>query len=162
MMFRTGNNKVYDTTANFTNFDPIILKGVIAISWDSGQAKIGNGSTRWSSLDYIGGTTIGPKYVESGSPTNCEIPRYSSSSDMWEYTLHGAIDTATNWSSNSSVFPTFAILIEVDDVSAPTERIKISDGITSQNNIPWIWFDFANFPTGYTPYYNGTTIDLIS
>jgi hypothetical protein len=159
MFYVTGRYVVIETSTNFVLFDPIILNGVIAVSTDTGQIKIGNGTTRWSSLAYSGSSAIGSKLIVSRTPVNHEIPRYSNLSDKWEYSLHGYVDTITNWESNNDTFPTFCLMIEKDDLlDTPTGRIKVSDGKTPSYEIPWVWFNFSEFPSGYAPYYNGTTI----
>ncbi|MFA5760455.1 MAG: hypothetical protein WC877_01680 [Dehalococcoidales bacterium] len=163
-MFRTSQNIYPDYLANFTRFDPIIFKGVIAVNIDDGDGrqKIGDGITHWSSLTYVGGTTIGNIPVQSGTPVNNQLVRYEDLYGTFRYTLQGKIDSETNWSTVDDVFPTFCLLIETDDISDdPTGRIKISDGVTQSNLIPWVWFNFDDFPTGYSLEYNGTDFDYV-
>lgn len=151
-----------DEVANFTLYDPIIPKGTIAVNTDEGdgRAKIGDGVNNWSDLPYIGGSTIGVVPVPTTMPVNNEMLRYSDLASSFVYTLQGMVDTQTNWETNNDVFPSFCILIETDDITDEvTGRVKFSDGVTTQDQIPWIWFNYDDWPTGYGIYYNGTTID---
>lgn len=45
-----------DTSTNWINNNPILLQGEFGYELDTGYAKIGDGSTPWSSLIYFGGT----------------------------------------------------------------------------------------------------------
>lgn len=151
-----------DEVSNFTLYDPIIPKGTIAVNTDEGdgRAKIGDGVNNWSDLPYIGGSTIGVVPVPTTMPVNNEMLRYSDLASSFVYTLQGMVDTQTNWETNNDVFPSFCILIETDDITDEvTGRVKFSDGVTTQDQIPWIWFNYDDWPTGYGIYYNGTTID---
>jgi len=163
-MFRTPQNIFPDYLANFVAFDPIVPKGVIAVNIDEddGRAKVGDGFTHWSSLGYIGSSVIevGGKSFPSTVPTNHQLIRFNSTLDKWDYTLQGYIDIESNWISNNEIFPTFAILIETDDsTNDVTGRIKVSDGITPQDEIPWVGFNYSDWPTNYSPYYNGASLD---
>lgn len=54
----TTNAKVLfrrDTAANWTSANPTLEAGEIGFETDTGQFKIGDGSTAWGSLDYAGG-----------------------------------------------------------------------------------------------------------
>lgn len=42
-----------DTAADWTSENPILLSGEIGYETDTGKFKIGDGSTRWDSLDYL-------------------------------------------------------------------------------------------------------------
>ena len=45
----------YDTAAQWTNENPILLAGEIGIESDTGYIKVGNGSTQWTGLAYVSG-----------------------------------------------------------------------------------------------------------
>lgn len=48
----------YDTEANWRASDPVLLKGEIAISSDkNNQYKVGNGTSKWSTLSYASSST---------------------------------------------------------------------------------------------------------
>ena len=45
-----------DTSSNWTSNNPILLQGEFGYELNTGYAKIGNGQTAWTALDYFGGT----------------------------------------------------------------------------------------------------------
>lgn len=50
---KTRIQQRYDTEANWTSKNPVLLTGELAISSDkNGQYKIGNGTSKWSQLEY--------------------------------------------------------------------------------------------------------------
>lgn len=51
------NSKVQqrnDTAANWKLANPILLRGELGIEYDTGKIKIGDGSSEWTALPYIG------------------------------------------------------------------------------------------------------------
>ena len=44
-----------DTSSNWTSNNPILLQGEFGYELNTGYAKIGDGQTAWTSLDYFGG-----------------------------------------------------------------------------------------------------------
>ena len=78
----------YDTEANWSSINPILLEGEIAISSDKGLFKIGNGTSTWSALSYnnantannatsatkltsSSGSSTQPVYFSDGKPAAC-------------------------------------------------------------------------------------------
>ena len=56
-----------DTSSNWTSNNPILLQGEFGYELNTGYAKIGDGQTAWTSLDYFGGTgPTGPAVAISG------------------------------------------------------------------------------------------------
>ena len=43
-----------DTAANWTNANPVLLKGEMGVETDTGKTKIGNGTDNWTTLKYSG------------------------------------------------------------------------------------------------------------
>ena len=41
-----------DTAANWTSANPILAQGELGVETDTNKAKLGDGSTAWTSLDY--------------------------------------------------------------------------------------------------------------
>lgn len=63
-----------DTAANWTTADPILANGELGYETDTGLAKVGNGSSRWTVLGYFaggggggGGTAAGTSYSPTGT-----------------------------------------------------------------------------------------------
>lgn len=50
-------NKI-DTSSNWATNNPVLLNGEIGIESDTNKIKVGNGTSRWNDLGYIGGGTI--------------------------------------------------------------------------------------------------------
>ena len=44
----------HDTAANWLLVNPVLLRGELGIELDTGKMKIGNGSSVWSALPYLG------------------------------------------------------------------------------------------------------------
>lgn len=67
----------YDTSANWTTNNPILLKGEIGIESDTNKVKIGDGSSTWTSLSYVsylpldGGTVTGDIRISKGKGLKC-------------------------------------------------------------------------------------------
>lgn len=75
----------YDTEANWSSKNPVLLKGEIAFSSDkNGQFKIGDGTNKWSALNYNsvpwGGVTGKPSTFTPSSHTHDD--RYYTESEM--------------------------------------------------------------------------------
>lgn len=46
-----------DTATNWTNEDPVLLAGELAVETDTGKFKVGDGTTIWTSLGYSSGVS---------------------------------------------------------------------------------------------------------
>ena len=44
-----------DTAANWKNNNPVLLSGEFGYETDTGLVKIGDGSSHWNDIDYVGG-----------------------------------------------------------------------------------------------------------
>lgn len=165
-MFRPQDGVMVETSTNWALFDPIIPLGVFAVGSDDSAVKVGNGIDVWSDLSYLGSSAIQGKSVQSSrDPANNEILVFCDAENKWVYRLQGCADTVTAWESSSTVFPTFTLLVEIDDsTTIPTGRFKIADGATSFPTLPWYG---GNIDTGGLLYgesiewngsvFNGTT-----
>lgn len=52
----------YNLASVWSQYNPILLNGEIGIESDTGKAKLGDGITPWSSLDYFITMTVQPRY----------------------------------------------------------------------------------------------------
>lgn len=50
----TRQKQKYDTSINWTSNNPVLLAGEIGIESDTNKFKIGNGTSAWNELDYVG------------------------------------------------------------------------------------------------------------
>lgn len=164
-LFRPFDNVFVETVANFTTHDPIIPYGVFAVNADGSGFKLGDGINTWSNLTYQGSSAIRNKQVQSSrEPANNELLIFCDSTDKWIYRLQHCFDTVSNWESNTSVFPTSTLLIEIDNITQiPTGRFKIGDGATSFPTLPWFGTDFnlSNFNVGESIEFNGNGWDPV-
>lgn len=53
----------YDTSTNWATNNPILLAGEIGVESDTNKIKIGNGTSKWSQLQYVGGDIDFTKFV---------------------------------------------------------------------------------------------------
>ena len=51
----------YDTAANWTANNPLLLAGELGLESDTHNFKLGNGSTLWASLPYVAAGPTGPQ-----------------------------------------------------------------------------------------------------
>ena len=72
-----------DTSNNWSNTDPILASGELAIEVDTNLFKIGDGRTSWRKLPYgglqgprgpVGGSAGGPYYIEASYSTGSNVP----------------------------------------------------------------------------------------
>lgn len=64
-----------DTASDWTSENPVLLEGEAGYELDTGFLKIGDGSTAWTSLDYIGGT--GPSSLSDLTDVSAATPTSS-------------------------------------------------------------------------------------
>ena len=50
----TRQKQKYDTSTNWTTNNPVLLAGELGIESDTNKFKIGNGTSAWNELDYVG------------------------------------------------------------------------------------------------------------
>ena len=162
-LFRPFDNVFVETVANFTAHDPIIPYGVFAVNADGSGFKLGDGINTWSNLTYQGSSAIRNKQVQSSrEPANNELLIFCDSTDKWIYRLQHCFDTVSNWESNTSVFPTSTLLIEIDNITQiPTGRFKIGDGVTSFPTLPWFGTDFLQVILPLVSRLNSMAVDGI-
>ncbi len=75
-----------DTAANWTSTNPTLAAGELGLETDTLKLKLGNGSTAWNSLAYVGAGTAENAvkfdnrklYVQGSAPTSGMV-----SGDLW-------------------------------------------------------------------------------
>lgn len=75
-----------DTAANWTSANPTLASGELGLETDTLKLKLGNGSTAWNSLSYVGAGTAENSvkidgrrlYVQTSAPTSGMV-----SGDLW-------------------------------------------------------------------------------
>ena len=71
----------HDTAANWTLYNPVLLAGEMGIETDTGQFKIGDGTTAWASLAYgglrgptgSGSWTLGTTTIDFGAAPGTNV-----------------------------------------------------------------------------------------
>tara|TARA_B100000287_G_scaffold269290_1_gene253418 strand:+ start:10063 stop:12081 length:2019 start_codon:yes stop_codon:yes gene_type:complete len=79
-----------DTASNWTSANPVLLTGEIGIESDTGKAKLGDGSTAWSSLGY---TAFGGLPKTGGTMTGAILGDNSTSASTPGYAFDGDANT---------------------------------------------------------------------
>jgi hypothetical protein len=93
-----------DTSSNWTSNNPILLQGEFGYELNTGYAKIGDGQTAWTALDYFGGT--GPTGLTgvTGS-TGSGVPAGGSAGQFLVKASNSDYDTAWTSSLASNIPP---------------------------------------------------------
>jgi hypothetical protein len=93
-----------DTSSNWTSNNPILLQGEFGYELNTGYAKIGDGQTAWTALDYFGGTGPTGSTGVTGS-TGFGVPTGGSSGQFLVKSSDTDYDTAWTASLVSDVPP---------------------------------------------------------
>lgn len=127
----------YDTEANWTSNNPVLLVGEMAVSSDkNGQFKIGNGTSKWSQLAYnqIPWTSVTGRPTSLKNPTALNIQFNGVAQDPYDGSVArtynitaAAIGAATSGHSHSAATTTTAGLLTAADK-------KKLDGIAANAN----------------------------
>jgi hypothetical protein len=113
------------TAANWTSTNPTLSVGELAFETDTGKVKVGNGSTAWTSLPYVGAVT-GVSDTEIGyldgvtSAIQTQLDAKASSSDLSTHAsdttnVHGIADTSALETQTGAQSKVDALEIEVKD-----------------------------------------------
>jgi len=95
-----------DTASNWTSNDPTLAAGELGIETDTGQYKIGDGSTAWSSLSY-GIGVLGTNFIDAkgdlilGTADNT-IARLGVGSNGQVLVADSSTTTGVKWSSSDA------------------------------------------------------------
>lgn len=160
-----------DTAANWTGTNPTLAAGEPGFETNTGKFKVGDGSTAWNSLGYIGGPGTGVTSLDSISGavtlhagTNIAITDNSpgagqiniattgvagtigSTSLVYRYTVTGSakasIDTGVDTPNAGSNDWTNCDLLEVFVYGRTDEAVVASDGIIIFNNDASAIYDY--------------------
>jgi hypothetical protein len=140
------------TAAEWDSNSTIVLaEGEIGVEYNTGKAKVGDGTSAWSALPYIGGGGGGD--AENGLPaggTAGQVLTKDSTDDYdtsWTSTLEGNAvafktrrDTQANWASNNTV------------LAAGEQGYETDTGLTKHGDGTTAWNLLAYSATGTTTY----------
>lgn len=161
-MMRPTQCQIFLTDAEWADLDPVVPANVYAVSFDTVRSKLGDGSTRWSSLPFSTSILIVNKSVQtSREPVDEEMLLFCASEDKWLFKLIGCILSQTNFTgAATTVYPKYALIVEKDNSTGiPTGRFKIADGVNELGNIHWAGpIDLTDLaPVGFV---NGDSIEF--
>jgi hypothetical protein len=116
-----------DTSANWVSVNPVLAQGEVGVETDTGNAKIGNGTTYWNSLAYWdtgGGTgSINSVFGRTGTVT--------AQSGDYTYSQVGA-DASGSASTAQSNAETYASGL----ISAETSRAETAEALLAPKASP--------------------------
>lgn len=102
-----------DTAANWTSVNPTLTAGEFGYETDTGKVKIGNGSSTWTALSYLGsGASITISDTPPASPTAGNLWFESDTTKTYVY-------YSSTWVEIGSI-PTIQYLNDIGDVQAAT------------------------------------------
>lgn len=137
-MIRCNNNIFFDTTSNLNTHNPLLPAGTIIANIETGQLRTSDGIHRYADLPSSVILTIGGKNIQSGGPFNDSTLYYNGNTLLWEFATRGIVDTMANIEGDPTIFPTYAVILEVDISGVSTGRVKIADGKSTCSNLPWL------------------------
>jgi hypothetical protein len=96
-----------DTSSNWTSNNPILLQGEFGYELNTGYAKIGDGQTAWTALDYFGGTgpTGSTGLTGVTGSTGSGVPAGGSAGQFLVKATNSDYDTAWTSSLASNIPP---------------------------------------------------------
>jgi len=82
-----------DSAANWNSANPTLAEGEVGLELDTGQLKIGNGSTSWANLSYFSGGTDFSSVSSNIVPSADSVYNLGSPTKLWKhiYTSGGSI-----------------------------------------------------------------------
>ena len=121
-----------DTAANWTSSNPTLLAGEIGFETDTGQFKIGDGSTVWTSLSYAGGGADDTAYNATSWNTNTDAATKNAIRDKIE-TMDTAIglNTAKDTNATHSSEVTGSGALTIADNVVDEANLKLDEGATN-------------------------------
>lgn len=97
-----------DTTLNWESYNPVLAPGEVGVDITVGKLKVGNGTSTWSQLDYIGSVDL------SGYATTTQLNSEANARQLADNNLQGQIDAITASSDVTDIVGTYAELQAYD------------------------------------------------
>lgn len=94
------------TAASWTSTNPVLAAGEPGIETDTGQMKVGNGSTAWNSLSYVNNypnTNINPQTGTSYTLVLSDAGRMIEISNTSAITLNVPLDSSVNFGTGTQI-----------------------------------------------------------
>lgn len=128
-----------DTASNWTSTNPTLASGEFGFETDTSKLKIGNGSTLWTALSYVGSSG-------GGLTVSTTAPVSPTEGDMWFDS-----DTAKTYVYYDSYW------VEVGNVGG-TATVLVSGTAPSSPSVGTLWFDSDTAQT--FAYYDSQWIEV--
>jgi len=128
-----------DTAANWTSANPVLASGELGAETDTGKLKLGNGSTAWNSLAYLGGVTSvnGQTGIVTGIVTTSDTGTVTSTMIADGTIVNADVNASAAIALSKLASGTSAQVVVANSSGVPTYRtlsgdVTISDtGVTS-------------------------------
>lgn len=137
-----------DTSANWTSANPTLSSGEMGVETDTQKVKVGNGSTAWNSLGYVGVSADTTKSISIPSPTSSDIftlfyTKNSSTLTKIESVLRGSSSPSVSFtikygSDRSSGTPVTSSAMTVTSTTTGLATTSFSSGTIPAGNFVWI------------------------
>jgi hypothetical protein len=104
-----------DTTTNWSSVNPILAEGELGFDTDTGQLKLGDGTTAWNDLDYYGLGLTADQIDDSASTnkftTAAEKATWDGKQDALGYTAENSANKEnTDITTDTTKYPTVNLL----------------------------------------------------
>lgn len=140
-----------DTAASWTANNPTLLSGELGFESDTGYWKVGDGSTAWTSLAYIGGTKISAyPLVNADIDAAAEIAVSKlADGDARQLLQTDAAGTGVEWASNIDIPGT----LDVTGVATFDGSVTVEGDLTvnAQSEVRWADADSSNWVAFQAP-----------
>lgn len=139
----------YDTSTNWATNNPILLAGEIGVESDTNKIKVGNGTSNWNNLQYIGG-----EGGSSGTVVDLIISTQEEFEDLLEnetwYNARSIVFNGTFDLPDGKYVSIPHTTYEVIGVNNATIVAKGSIGISPNENSNWRFMFYRTFnsPSG--------------
>jgi len=150
-----------DTAANWTSANPTLASGELGGETDTGKLKLGNGSTAWNSLAYLGGVTS--VNGETGTVTGLAAlasPTFTGTVTTNDLTVSGNLTvsgTTTSVNTETVTIDDNIIVLNNNETSTPSQNAGIEVERGTSTNVALRWnetldkWEITNDGTNYSP-----------
>jgi len=132
-----------DTAANWTSANPTLASGELGGETDTGKLKLGNGSTAWNSLAYLGGVTS--VNGETGTVTGLAAlasPTFTGTVTTNDLTVSGNLTvsgTTTSVNTETVTIDDNIIVLNNNETSTPSQNAGIEVERGTSTNVALRW-----------------------
>lgn len=137
-----------DLAANWTTANPVLLSGELGLETDTGNLKMGNGTTAWASLSYLASGATGATGATGAAGAGTAITAGTSTLNFG-YTQNGDYQTSVVVTGQSGILSTSNICIYLmGDTTvdhSPDEHLLAGLTFISETVVPGVGFTIQAF-----------------